>query len=95
MIKAIYKRKGRKWSCQVESHQTFSVKVFTLLARAGISFTASVFQYRTMIAVRVTNALGLHDFAEFKLDEQDKAKAFLYSRSRDASPQLSLFWGAM
>lgn len=95
MIKATYKRKGRKWSCQVQKHKTFSVKVFSLLARAGIRFTASIFQYRTMIGVRVTNLLGLHDFAEFKVGEEDKAKAFLYSRSRDASPQLSLFWGAM
>lgn len=95
MVKATYKRKGCKYQCTFRRDSAVSTKLFRLLGRAGIYFHAAVFEYSTYISVRVCNLLGIQDVAEFRSSESDKAKAFLYSRSRDASPQLSLFWGAM
>ncbi len=95
MIKAIYKRKGRKYCCETDKAPGGSMKIFSLLSRAGIRYSATIFEYSAYISVRVTNLLGVQDVAAFAADQLDRAKAFVYSRSRDASPQLSLFWGAM
>lgn len=95
MIKAIYKRKGRKYRCETDKAPGLSMKIFSLLSRAGIRYSAVIFEYSSYISVRVTNLLGVQDVAVFAADQSDRAKAFVYSRSRDASPQLSLFWGAL
>jgi len=95
MIKAIYKRKGRKYCCETDKAPGLCKKTVSLLSRAGIRYSATIFEYSAYISVRVTNLLGVQDVAAFAADQLDRAKAFVYSRSRDASPQLSLFWGAM
>ncbi|MEP5229867.1 MAG: hypothetical protein ABJQ78_00420 [Alloalcanivorax sp.] len=95
MIKAIYKRKGKKYCCSYDKRPGLSVRAIGLLSRAGIRFYGEIYEYASVVRVRVTNLSGLHDVAWFAVDQMDKAKSFLYSRSRDASPQLSLFWGAL
>lgn len=95
MIKSIYKRKGRKYRCETDKIPGLCMKTVSLLSRAGIRYSAIIFEYSSRISVRVTNLLGVQDVAEFTADQSDRAKAFVYSRSRDASPQLSLFWGAL
>lgn len=95
MIRATYKRRGRRYVWQGIKNKAVSVAQVSLLARAGVSLLGVVFNVNGVLRVHVRNLAGVIDTAEFPATCRDGAMAFIYRAGRDRSPQLSLFQGVL
>ena len=91
MIRANYRRKGRRYVWQTTARD-LSVAQVKLLARAGVRVLGIIWRSAGFIVTRV-NAIGIVDTAAFP--DRSRAMKWLYGAARNASPQLSLFQGAV
>ena len=95
MIRATYKRRGRRYCWQGVKQASMSVAQVSLLRRAGISMLGVIFNVNGVLRVHVRNLAGVIDTGEFPESCRDAAMAFVYRAGRDRSPQLSLFQGVL
>jgi len=91
MIRAYYKRKGRKYLVDVSFNSCGTVKIFRLLARGFVNSCGDIRESISGIYAQVFNAIGVWDCATFPPGRSDLAKAWVYKSMRSKSPQLSLF----
>ena len=95
MIRATYKRRGRRYCWQGVRSAAMSLAQVSLLRRAGVRLLGVVTSANGVLRVHVRNLVGVIDTAEFSESRRSDALAFIYRAGRDRSPQLSLFQGAL